>query len=413
MPHPNRRWRVAVLAPMLAVVLAACGPTGPTAAPTIDPAATPRPAAEVYAEIRAAVSAIRGLEATAAVDPISISPEQVAANLATEFDAENEPEDLADAEAVLITLGLLPPGTSIREITLDFQSGQVAGYYSPAEDELFVVSRGKPLDASDRVTYAHEFTHQLQDQNIGLDTLGLDARDQSDRSLARLALVEGDAVSAQTTWTRENLSPEEMGELLAVALNPASIDALRRAPPYLRDTALFPYQDGAAFVARLLADGGYEAVDAAYADPPNSTEQVLHPDKYLDREAPKEVPIPNGIPGGLDAGWSAAGTDTLGELLLRIWLREGGATLAEARTATAGWGGDRLVLLRGPDGAVGVALVTEWDSAQDADEFADVARAALSAGSASGNLTQVAGRPATVYLAFGEQAGAIQAALTR
>ena len=101
---------------------------------------------------------------------MTIDPEQLATNLQAEFDAEYTPEDLADTEDMLIALGLLPPGASIRQLTLDLQAGQVAGYYSPDKDQLFVVRRsGDDLGAIERVTYAHEFNHQLQDQHFELD----------------------------------------------------------------------------------------------------------------------------------------------------------------------------------------------------------------------------------------------------
>jgi hypothetical protein len=128
-------------------------------------------------------------------------------------------------------------------------------------------------------------------------------------------------------------------------------------------------------VLRLVTQGGYAAVDAAFADPPDSTEQILHPDKYLTREAPVEVKVPAGITAKLGAGWSQVGQDTLGEAILRIWLKIGGATPLDANKAAAGWGGDRLALYRGPSGELVVVLVTEWDSIGDAEEFAGAAAA--------------------------------------
>src|SRR6185369_8597419 len=291
-----------VAAVVLAFVVGACGSTGPTAVPTIGPtqppaaptaSAGPTPSpksdAEQYADIRAAVEQIRGLTPTAAVDPVTIDAAQLTANLQGEFDADNKPADLKNAEDALITLGLLPPGSSLRALTLAFESGQVAGYYSPEKDQLFVVSRSGGLGPSELVTYAHEFTHQLQDQRIGLKTLNLDAHDQGDRSLGRLALVEGDATSVQTTWMTTHLTPQQLGQLMSEALDPAAVAALQNAPRYLRETALFPYNDGLTFVNRLIAAGGYAAVDAAFRDPPDSTEQVLHPAKYEHREKPDAV----------------------------------------------------------------------------------------------------------------------------
>jgi hypothetical protein len=416
------RPQAALLAAILA--LAACGTDGPTAAPT--PAATTgptppsslpapteaasaRPAAEVFAEIRAAVESIRGLQPTSAVDPVTIDEAQLVKNFTAEFDAGQTAEQLKNSEDLLITLGLLLPGSSLRALTLDLQAGQVVGYYSPDKDELFVVSRSGGMGPLEEATYAHEFTHQLQDQAFKLDALGLDDIDQSDRQLGVLGLVEGDASYVQSQWMFANLDSQEMGEILAAALDPKALEALQNAPAYLRDTATFPYQDGLAFVTRLVTTGGFDAVNAAFADPPASTEQVLHPEKYVDREPPIEVTLPN-IAGSLGSGWSEAGQDTLGELLLRTWLREGKVASTAARAAAVGWGGDRLALLRGPGGVMSVGMVTEWDGVADADEFATAATTATGSLSPGARVLHAAGST-RVLVALGAQADAVIAAL--
>ena len=415
--------RAVALAFSATLALSGCGsdvPRGPTSPPTTPgptagltitpgPTQTPRPAAEVYAEIRSAVEAIRGLQPTKAVEPVSLDETQLKTNLTADFDKENTADELKLAEDELITLGLLPEGSSLRRVMLDFQSGQVAGYYSPEKDQLFVVSRSGGVGGAEMVTYAHEFTHQLDDQALGLDKLGLDVADQSDRQLARLALVEGDAVSVQASYMTSNLTPQQLGEVLAAAGDPEALEALQKAPPFVRETALFPYQQGLAFVTVIMAGGGYGAVDAAFKDPPNSSEQVIHPDKYVAREAPVPVPIPRDVAATLGAGWTVAGQDTLGELILEIWLKQGGVAPADASAAAAGWGGDRLVILRGPDGAVGVGLVTTWDTPADAAAFnlaASMASRALDAGSA---VTVSSDR--RVVVAMGDRAADIATAL--
>ncbi|NJD29140.1 MAG: hypothetical protein FIA92_12700 [Chloroflexi bacterium] len=422
----SRRLPARIALAGLALVLAACGSTptsaptaAPTAAPTTTadapttvptPSGTPRPAPEVVLpEIRAAVSDIRGLQPQGDVEPTVIDEATLRQNLEAEFDAEYTAEELAVTEDLYATLGLLPPDSSLRELQLDLLGGQVAGYYSPDRDELFVVSRSGGIGPVEWATYAHEFTHQLQDQHFDLGTFGLDATDQTDRALAALSLIEGDATAAQSAWMQTALTPEELGEIVRASVDPAALEVLRRAPAILRETALFPYREGFAFVSAILAGGGYPAVDAAYADPPASTEQVIHPDKYASREAPVEVTIPVGLAEALGAGWTEAGRDTLGEATLRTWLREGGLEGAQAGLAAAGWGGDRAVLLRGPDGALGVALVTEWDSAADADEFANAARTASAELVAGARIVVLGER--RVAIAFGDEAEALAVAL--
>jgi hypothetical protein len=399
-----------------ALLLAACNPPAPSAVATPStPPATAAPgsptpgasqaSAQVYASIRQSVEAIRGLRPTADVGPVTIDAQQLRTNLQTEFDKENPAHELRFSEDALGLLGLLPSGSSLRDLTLDFQAGQVAGYYSPDRKELFVVSRSGGVGPAEEVTYAHEFTHQLTDQRFDLARLGVDAANQSDRALAQLALIEGDAVSVQTTWTVQNLTPEEMGQLLQSALDPEALAALQRAPAYLRETALFPYQDGLTFVSGLLASGGYDAVNAAYAKPPDSTEQVLHPEKYTRREAPRVVKIPKLFEPGLPAGWKALGEDTLGEFILRLWLTQGGVIPEQASTAAAGWGGDRLELYDSPNGT-SLLLVTEWDTLGDASEFAAAAKAALPKLGLRGDVAFDERSP-SVFIAVGDDAGAI------
>jgi hypothetical protein len=392
------------------LALAGCQNATPSLQPpTATPTGDPRPAAEIYAEIRTQVIALRGLQPTKAVEPVALEEAQLRANLTAEFDRENSADELKLAEDLLITLGLLPAGTDLRTTMLDFQTGQVAGYYSPDKDELFVVNRSGGLGASERVTYAHEFTHQLQDQAIDLNSLGLDSTDQGDRALAHLALVEGDAVAIQSQWMLANLTPEQLGQLLGSSLDPKALEALQKAPPYIRETAIFPYQDGLAFVNASVSSGGYEALEAVYDDPPASTEQILHPGKYQAGEAPASVSIPDGMASALGPGWTVAGQDTLGELILRIWLSLGGVARAEANAATAGWGGDRLALLRGPNGAVAVGMITTWDTAADAAEFLAAASTAVGALRPAGSVASDGLR--TVLVAVGDRSADVLAAL--
>ena len=427
-----------VLVVVAALIVAACNPTpsvtpspasstpnpvpsSPSASAPASPAATEDSDA-IYSLIRDQVEAIRSLEPTADVEPVTIDETQLVENLEAEIDAEQSPEEMALSEDLLGTLGLIPEGASIRELTLDLLAGQVAGYYSPERDELFVVSRtGQALGPVERVTYAHEFTHQLQDQNFDLGSLDTTSVDQSDRALAQLALIEGDAVYAQTVWLQQNLTGAELLELLQASLDPEALEALNKAPAYLRETSLFPYQDGLALVQGLIQDGDYDAVDKAFSDPPDSTEQVIHPNKYLQREDPIEVRIPTGIAGQVGRGWSEAVRDTLGELILRIWLSEHGvegpATLGTCRRdipacrATDGWGGDRLVLLRSGDGSLAVALKTTWDSEAEASEFADAAAIAIADPRLDGARLFHRAGSRDVLIAIGEDAAAVLAAL--
>jgi hypothetical protein len=385
---PRRLVQVAVAGLLLATI-AACSPapssppattgatpnpansTGPIASGSPGTSPSSADAAAVYGAIARQVEALRGLEPKADVQPVLLDADQLRANLTAEFDRENPATSIQMTEALYRELGLLPAGASLRQAYLDLQSGQVIGYYSPNDKQLFLVSRSGGIGPTQRMTYAHEFTHQLQDQNFDLSKLGLDAAGESDRALGRLAVVEGDAVSAQTAWMSANLSPSDLAQVLADASDPAALAALQHAPPILRTLSLFPYTDGLNFVSRLKAQGSQAAVDAAFTNPPASTAQILHPDLYLAHVAPVSVTLPNSLASALGAGWTLLGEDTLGEEMIRAWLTADGVDAATASTAAAGWIGDRVAILKGSNGQLAMVLLTRWANPADMKEFSD------------------------------------------
>jgi len=202
-----------------------------------------------------------------------------------------------------------------------------------------------------------------------------DAVGQGDRSRARLALVEGDAFLLMARWMARNLSPAELRGLLVVdAETQAQLDAL---PAILRERLMFPYVRGVALAMAAWTKGGWAAVDAMYDRMPTSTEQVLHPEKYEAGEAPVEVPLDgSALAMAMGAGWSGTPENTLGEFQLALLLRENGVQAQAASDAAAGWGGDRLVYLRGPNGGYALVLLTAWDAQVEADEFLAAAKTA-------------------------------------
>ena len=391
----------------LLLLVVACSPNAPTATPgptptdrptaTVAPSGTPVDPAAVYGAIEDEVVAIRGLEPKARLVPTVLDEATLRANLAAQFDKDNKPQDVASDERLLRALGLLEPGVSLRDAYLDLQGGQVIGYYSPDDDALFVVSRSGTLGPTERTTFAHEFTHALQDQHFDLKGLGTDDVSNGDRALARVALVEGDATVTQTEWMLAHLTGDEIAQLIAEASDPAVLAALARAPAILRETSLFPYQDGATLVNTLRAGGDWAAVNAAFGSPPDSTEQVLHPTAYVAHEPPVDVAVPEAA-ASFGAGWTVSREDTLGELLLRIWLSQNGVRGVDAIAASAGWGGDRVVVLEAAGDRFALGLDTAWDRGADADEFAAAARTAI-AGQAFGRVVAPTTRRVIVLIA--------------
>ncbi len=215
---------------------------------------------------------------------------------------------MAASERLYKALGLLPADADLKQMQLDMLSAGVAGFYRDDEKKMYVVSRTGSLSAEDKVTYAHEYTHALQDQHHtvfkdqqdALDAAFKDPKkvhDRSDWILARQAVYEGDATVLMSHWLVGNLTPEELASVMQGGASAAEQQAvLDSMPAILRETLLFPYTTGAFYVQAAQAAGGWPAVDDFYARMPESTEQILHPEKYAAGEAPVAVDVP-GRPG--------------------------------------------------------------------------------------------------------------------
>jgi hypothetical protein len=380
------RRRLAALLLVGTLVVAGCGPSPATASPstgggpTTSPIANRTPSAAaptaiidpatVYRTIEDQVVEIRGLQPKASVSPAVLDDAGIKKLIDTSFRKDNPADVMAANERLLKAFGLIPADASLTDLYISLLGSQVAGLYSPDDKKLYVVSKSGGLGAVEKATFSHEFTHALQDQNFDLGSLHLDEIGQGDRSLARLSLVEGDATMTMSQWEIQHLSQAELGEILAGASAGDSLKVLLAMPPILRESLLFPYTLGLGFVQGLQANGGWAAVNAAFADSPASTEQVLHPEKYAMHEAPIPVAMPKDLLARLGTGWKVALEDSFGEFQLQVWLKQDRAiSAATAVDAAAGWGGDRIALIEGPNGSWGIVFRTVWDTDADAAAF--------------------------------------------
>jgi hypothetical protein len=311
------------------------------------------------------VAKIRGLRFREVPDPRVVTPDEAREDALRDLDKHYPPEEREADVELLALLGLVPPDTDLREIVSDISGEQVAGYYDTRRETLAVVSG--PAAANDvlaEITLAHELDHALEDQVYELrEDLGEGA---DDRASAYTALVEGTATAVMTDYAQRFIAP---GAALSAAFSalPEASAGTESIPPYIQSTLEFSYTGGEAFVSRLrsAAGGGWKLVDFALRDkPPVSTEQIIHPEKYLASERPRPVRI--GDPQ-LGDGWTRTAAGSLGELDTRELLRLGGDDVP-ADAAAAGWGGGRYELWKDGDGAV-VLLHWVWDTPRDAREF--------------------------------------------
>jgi hypothetical protein len=381
---------------------------GPLASSTPALSATPNPTATagasaptdiqaIFTAIEKQVRAERGLQAPSIGPAQLLSRAELEAELRHNFDTDYPPARREADNILLRALGLLSANQDVGELQLKLLSGQVIGFYDDKTKRMAVISDAG-LDASAKVTYAHEYTHALQDKAFGLASLDIQAVGQDDRDLARLALVEGDATTSMFLWALAHLSPEELAGITQTPLPDTS-----GIPSWMLEQLLFPYTTGADFVARLQASGGWSAVDAVFKDPPASTEQVMHYEKYVAHEAPDSVQAPR-VAAALGSGWREVPADTLGEAMTSTWLKTFGVQTADAENAAEGWGGDRVVAASTADGQLAVAWHITWDSPGDARQFTSAYGAAKKPSSLRSRLVQLSDHESLVVQATSQAA---------
>ena len=323
-------------------------------------------------EIEENVAALRGLEAKESVPFNSLTEEELKTEVTSSVDAETR-EATQSSDALLTMLGVLTETQDLETILTDLYSEEIAGYYDPEERAFYLVET-EAQSTSDELTVAHEYTHALQDQHFGLKELQ-DAAGDSDEEMARDALVEGDATLAMSQYAEAEVGVFDSAEAWSQASG-LETEALDETPGFIRRLQEFPYSEGHAFVRSLYDDGGWEAVDEAYGNPPQSTEQILHPELYRSGHQPQKVVLPD-LVAALGGDWRVAEEDLFGEIGLLLALGEFLGPAASG-LAAEGWGGDRYVLLQqGEEGPLALVVRSEWDDSDEAEQFWQLLRACM------------------------------------
>ena len=245
-------------------------------------------------------------------------------------DQQEVDEDIEAFEAFLRVLGLSDGDLDLAAVDAAIEDNGVLGFYDPEEAALYV--RGDSLGPFEELILVHELTHALEDQHFGLDRPDLDERND-EASESFLALVEGSAVVVEQRFL-ESLPSDR--RRVAEAGEEAAGEANGEVPDVIDALFGYPYRDGPVFVSGILAEGGPARLDAALVDPPTTSEQVLHPARFLAGEGPRPVGRPR-------ADGSVDDSGVLGERVLELVLARA-AGPATGRRAAEGWGGDRYVV---------------------------------------------------------------------
>lgn len=353
---------------------ATTAPQPATLPPSISSGALPPEVAQQMDEIQQQVIAIRGLLPKAPIQRDLMSSEQLRQRVIDDFFKDYTPAEAEDDGRVLDLFGLLEPGFDLYNFYLDLYSEQIAGFYDSKTKEMYVI-QGQAFQGTERMTYAHEFTHTLQDQNYDLRQGLLLNEDHcetaSEYCAAVSALIEGDASLTEQFWFFRHSTDTDQQQVQEFYQNYQS-PVYDSAPAFLKEDFIFPYKQGLEFVQSIYDRGGWAAVDEVYANPPQSTEQILHPDRYP-ADQPKTVDLPD-FSDLLGSDWRQLDENTLGEWYFYLVLAFGRdpawrLPVSLARQAAAGWEGDRYRLYWNEASGQGLLVKrTLWEMESDVEE---------------------------------------------
>jgi hypothetical protein len=319
---------------------------------------------------------LRSLQPKAPIERGIKNREQISQYLDEQVQENYSESELLKEGTTLRILGVLPASIDYKGFVLKLYSEQIAGFYDGDKKTFFVASW---LTAADqKPVMVHELDHALQDQHFNvIKTLKEDRKaGNSDRSMAHQALFEGEATVVMLNFELEP-AKRTFAQLpdLALAMRTlllgmqSQFPVFKSAPPYLQESMFFPYAYGAAFLQKAWAQNpSWDFVNNMYADPPSSTEQILHPEKYFGtRDEPKTVDA-EALAAKLGSDWKVAYKNVLGEFSLNLLLNQ---FLSEERSkrSAAGWGGDQVLLLENGEGKNAVLVNTVWDTPDEATEF--------------------------------------------
>lgn len=384
-----------------------------TAAPTSvpPPTETPRPTetpwpTQVVSEdvwfnihdIEDKAAAIRGLVVKDDVPELFITPQQLHDYFAAHVGEGYTIEEAQQDEMIAWLMRLIKQrDVDLEEKAVEVHTEGILGFYSPDTKQLFVLGEAGNMDHETRATLAHEFTHALQDQHFDLVKLVQQYSHDSDRRLAMRALIEGDATMSDMLYTyyHEKIDySKQMKESVARSNAQEQSSAEEEEDMegmYVGRTIYFPYIQGSDFVYELTKVGGYSTINQTYQDPPVSSEQIMHPEKYL--QTPHDIPMHVALPpltDTLGTGWTFKRQDTAGEWELLMVLDE--TKVSNSEVAAAGWGGAKYSFYTKSENDGLLFLHTRWDTAADADEFEAAVREGLDRYGKDGSVWTEGGR---------------------
>ncbi|MGH9315808.1 MAG: hypothetical protein ACRD1P_01685 [Thermoanaerobaculia bacterium] len=306
------------------------------------------------AEVARSVEEVRGRRFEKPVPASEIETPELKRILRSKI-AESLPASPEDTVRTLVAFGLIEDTPNLVDRLVEFYASQVIAFYDPQTRRFYIVHGAeKTLQAAsaeggegmsgiaERLIFAHELTHALQDEFLRLDSRMKELKDNGDRALALECLLEGEATLVMVRVALKDLpgADEKTEEALAPLLSAGTLERANTGkdiPEYFVDQLFFPYTEGTAYVRRL-AQNGWSGVDRAWKNAPLSTSEILHEGLSF---TPAADLLPKNPETLAPPAFRFLYADTAGEWGIRFLLRRGLET-GEADAVAALWRGDRL-----------------------------------------------------------------------
>ncbi len=323
------------------------------------------------------VSEIRNIKPASPIKPSYLDSDTLRRLVERDFEKGLPEEKRIGVERFLKSLQLIPEDLNIMDMFLSLLDEQVGGLYDPETKHLFVRRNYDIVNSAlARSILAHEICHFLQDQAFDLEKLGIDVTDDDDMVMALTTVLEGDAMlllSEYAAYHEQNGILKDLPQALSMDQS-----ALNETPHFFQQQLLFPYVQGQLLLQEAL-DKGKPWRDRLFTDPPMTTEQVLHPEKYFgERDEPSPLALETTgtartrLLGDLadpvpPSGFKRLEVNRFGEFGVRLLFEErlGGISYGAAE----GWDGDLYEIHSGEGDKWWFVWETVWDSPLDAREF--------------------------------------------
>lgn len=339
-----RSWASCIILGTLLLISSPCS-SGQQAAPA-PPPASPAPPVNNPAFLATAdevlhdMSEITGWDLKTPLKKSIRSRDDIRAYILHQMDDEKDAKERYASARTAEILGLVPKNFNLDSFLVDLLTEQIAGLYDPKAHEFYIAD-WIPADEQ-RMVMSHELTHALEDQHFTIEPWVRAARPNDDAEMARESVLEGSAMAAMLEYELKgkgiNLRdlPEFDPSVFVGDLSETPM--LKKAPPFLKDSLMFPYLSGLTFSMAILKSGGWPAFASVFNRPPANTQQILHPDLYFANKvaAPFKLDLPPTVPG---ADWTLLEENSLGEFgwkeVVKQFLDE-----ARAKSVAADWDGD-------------------------------------------------------------------------